>query len=53
MSDVIRVRAGNVLRLEAEIFGKPEPKVGFIIIIINKLFPVILTTDCILIFHLR
>lgn len=27
MSDVIRVRAGNLLRLEAEISGKPEPNV--------------------------
>uniref|UniRef100_H2YFD1 Titin n=1 Tax=Ciona savignyi TaxID=51511 RepID=H2YFD1_CIOSA len=27
MSDVVQIRAGNVLRLEAEISGKPEPNV--------------------------
>lgn len=28
MADVIRIRAGNVLQLEANVTGKPEPRVS-------------------------
>lgn len=28
LSEAVQIRAGNTLRLEAEISGKPEPNVG-------------------------